>query len=91
MSRLKAVEIEEAEEEASAPSRIDKFSTGLLLSGLRTLSKRTVVALASLTDLALIASVFVLALYIVPAPSPLQLVEGAGYAFFIAVALWLRR
>jgi hypothetical protein len=75
----------------TSSERTEHALTGLLLTTLRTLSQKTVVALASLVDLALIGSVFALCLLIVKEPSALQLVEAAGYAVFIGVSLWLRR
>jgi hypothetical protein len=75
----------------TASEKTENALTTLLLTTLQTLSRKTVVALASLVDLALIGSVFALCLLIVKEPSALQLVEAAGYAVFIGVSLWLRR
>jgi hypothetical protein len=65
--------------------------TGMLMMALRALSQRTVVALASLVDLALAGSVFVLWLLVIAQPTQLQLVGLGMYGAFILVCLWLRR
>ena|ERR1700728_83601 len=65
--------------------------TGLLLTSLRALSQRTIVAIASLVDLALVASAFALWLMVIANPTPLQLGGVGGYAAFILFALYMRR
>lgn len=64
--------------------------TGLLLTSLRALSQRAIVALASLVDLALIASAFALWVMVIREPTILQLVGVGLYASFVLVALMLR-
>jgi hypothetical protein len=65
--------------------------TGMLMMALRALSQRTVIALASLVDLALAGSVFVLWLLVIAQPTQLQLVGLGMYGAFILICLWLRR
>ena len=97
-SRLIAVET--AEEQPgerlglTAPAeknRAEGVLTGILLTALRTLSQKTIVALASLVELMLIASVFALCLMIVSEPSTAQLIEAAGYAMFVLTSIYIRR
>jgi hypothetical protein len=71
--------------------RAESALTGLLITSLRALSQRTIVALASLVDLALLGSVFALMLMVISSPSQLQLVAIAGYGSFVLGALWMRR
>ena len=80
----------EAIQPPPAPPR-DSAWTSLLILSLRALSQRAIVALASLVDLALLASVFVIALLIIRDPTVLQLVLAAGYAMFVTGALLVRR
>jgi hypothetical protein len=63
----------------------------MLMMALRALSQRTVVALASLVDLALAGSVFVLWLLVIAQPTQLQLVGLGMYGAFVLICLWLRR
>jgi len=65
--------------------------TGLLFTSLKALSQRTIVALASLVDLALIGSAFALWLLIIADPTPPQLIGVGGYAVFVLIALYMRR
>jgi hypothetical protein len=76
--------------DAAAVQRMNA-ATQMLFTGLKALSQRAVVAFASLVDLMLIASVFVLALQIIGAPTTPQLIGGAGYSLFILCAIGLRR
>jgi len=60
----------------------------VLLLLLKPLSQKTIIALANLFSLAVIGSVFWLALAIVPRdPSPLQLTGLGGYAAFALAAI----
>lgn len=88
-TRLQEVSAAETELAAAPVNRVDRFNGDLLMTLLRTLSQKTVVALASLVDLALIASVFVLLLIIIGEPTTAQLVGVAGYAVFICACLAL--
>jgi hypothetical protein len=65
--------------------------TGMLMMALRALSQRTVVALASLVDLALAGSVFALWVMVIEQPTTLQLTGLGMYGAFILICLWLRR
>lgn len=98
-TRLQAVETaqpqlitDEPPQPAQTPTpRKEAASTWLLLTSLRALGQRAIVALAQLVDLALIGSVFALCLLIVSAPTVPQLIEAAGYAVFVIAAIMLRR
>jgi hypothetical protein len=72
-------------------AKAESAFTNLLFTSLKALSQRTVVALASLVDLALIGSAFALWLLIIANPTPLQLTGVAGYAVFVLCSLWMRR
>lgn len=78
-----------APESTSPPAQ--SALTTLLLTSLRALSQRAVVALASLVDLALIGSAFALWWMIIGQPTPLQLIAVGLYALFIIAAILLRR
>ena len=65
--------------------------TTMLLTSLKALSQRTIVALASLVDLALASSVFVLWVLVIAQPTTLQLTGLGGYAVFVLLALYMRR
>jgi hypothetical protein len=65
--------------------------TTMLLTALKALSQRTIVALASLVDLALASSVFVLWVLVIAQPTTLQLIGLGGYAMFVLLALYMRR
>jgi len=83
-------DVEEAPPAPPKP-RAESALTSLLITSLRALSQRTIVALSSLVDLALLASAFALWLMIVAEPTPLQLGCVGGYAVFVVVALWRGR
>ncbi len=72
-------------------AKAESALTNLLFTSLKALSQRTVVALASLVDLALIGSAFALWLLVIANPTPPQLIGIAGYAVFILVAIFMRR
>lgn len=72
-------------------AKAESALTGLLFTSLKALSQRTVVALASLVDLALIGSAFALWLMVITNPTPPQLIGVAGYAAFILIAIFMRR
>ena len=71
--------------------RQEAVSANLLALALQKLSQRAIVAIASMVDLALIASVFVALLMILGTPSLQQMISVAGYAVFVSVAIVLRR
>lgn len=74
-------------EPRSAPSvasqAVTSAATSMLLLGLKALSQKTVVALASLFTLLTAASVFAIAFVISSSPSTLQLVLLGIYASFV--------
>lgn len=98
-SNLRAVEVDDdlptfgavpdPEREAKLAERERRATEGLLLA-IGALSKRFVIALASLFDLLLIGSVFTLACMVIPQPNPLQLTGVGGYALFVLAAIFLR-
>ncbi len=95
-SRLQAVGEENAPligdpPETPPASRIeDSAGYDLLWLSLKALTKRTLIALADLFDLALLGSAFALALLIITNPTTNQLIEVAGYAVFVLIALYTR-
>ena len=84
---LKFQTVEEPDEPAKPAGGI---ASDLLILALRELSKRTVVALASLFTLATVGSAWWLWVSI-PDPNPLQLVGLATYAVFVLLANWIVR
>lgn len=79
---------------ASVGDKAGDLAADLLLTALKALSQRTLVALASLQTLLAIASVLFLAytcLRSVPAPGVIQVTGLAIYAGFVLLALWLSR
>lgn len=84
------------EEQQAAPvpqraSRLEPAVLSLLITSLKVVSQRTVIALAGLVDLALLGSAFALWLLIIKDPTPPQLISVGGYAIFVLTALWFRR
>jgi hypothetical protein len=65
--------------------------TRMLLMALSALAQRTILALASLVDLALAGSVFALWVMVIEQPTTLQLTGLGMYGAFILICLWLRR
>jgi hypothetical protein len=89
-TRLQPVDVGETEETVPRETPTQSAFASLLAVSLKALSQRALVALASLVDLALIASAFVLWLNVIQQPSVLQLVGIGMYATFILVAIWAR-
>jgi hypothetical protein len=90
-TRLQPVDVGETSEDAVSRETLAQSTfTSLLTVSLKALSQRAIVALASLVDLALIASAFVLWLNVIQQPNILQLVGIGMYAAFILVAIWAR-
>lgn len=95
MSNLRL--LEEVGTEAPEASSVDKgesdLATKLLITALSALSKRAVIALASLQTLLAIGAVLFLAYTIltVSAPSMVQVIGLAIFAGFVLSALWLTR
>jgi hypothetical protein len=75
---------------APQPANVSAL-TGMLMIALKALSQRTIVALASLVDLALAGSVFVLWVLVIAEPTTLQLVGLGMYGAFVLSALFMRR
>ena len=73
------------------PSASMQAVTNMLMIALKALSQRTVIALASLVDLALSASVFALWVIVISTPTVLQLIGLGIYAMFVLIALFMRR
>lgn len=71
--------------------RAESALTGLLITSLRALSQRALIALSSIVDMALMASVFAVWLLIMGSPTVFQLVGAGMYAVFALIALLLRR
>ena len=90
-TRLQPVDIENAPEVPRETPRGDTAFANLLAVSLRALSQRAVIALASLVDLALIASAFVLWLKVIREPTVLQLGGIGMYAAFILIAIYARK
>ena len=72
--------------EEDEPSKTESALTSLLLLNLKTLSQKTLVALASMFSLITVASVFWLAMVIIHDPNVYQLVGLGGYALFVLAA-----
>lgn len=66
-------------------------AAAMLALALKTLSQKTVVALASLFTLGAVASAFALWWRVLPDPTTYQLIGLGVYAIFILAVLWLRR
>lgn len=102
-TRLQAIEVDDAAligEEPPAPSpapsapretQAQSALTGLLITSLKALSNRALVALGNLYALALAASTFWVYLTILGDPSPAQLVGAGMYSVFTIGCLFLRR
>lgn len=81
-------------QEAAQPDRRATHQaamTALLLTTLKTISQKTILALASLVDAGLIASAFALWIMVIAEPTVLQLVAVGMYGAFVMAALALRR
>jgi hypothetical protein len=90
-TRLQTIEVSEVESPVQPTVSRETSALGSLLAmSLKALSQRALVALASLVDLALIASAFVLWFNVMGEPSVLQLFGLGGYAAFILTALYTR-
>jgi hypothetical protein len=65
--------------------------SGLIVTALKTLSQRSLVAISNLFTLLLAGSAFVLWRSVLPSPSVLQLVGLGGYAGFVLALEFVRR
>ncbi len=89
-TRLQTIEVAEVESAVQPTASRETALGSLLMMSLKALSQRALVALASLVDLALIASAFVIWRSVMGEPSVLQLVGVGMYAAFILTALYTR-
>ncbi len=76
---------------APSPPREVAAITSMLMMALKALSQRTIIALASLVDLALAASVFAIWWKVIDQPSVLQLIGLGMYAAFALAAAFARK
>jgi hypothetical protein len=74
---------------APRPTRLESAATTVLLTALRALSQRTLIALANLFVLATAISAWWLWMVTMPSPSVLQLVGLALYGTLILLLNWL--
>jgi hypothetical protein len=77
--------------EAQAPAPNNDAAAQMLAMALRALSQRALVAAASLFTLLTCATVFWLALVIVPRPDVMQLIALGAYALFVLALNFLVR
>lgn len=71
------------------PRRVEAAATAMLLTGLRTLSQRSLIALGSLFTLMTVASAWWLWLETLPQPSVYQLIGLGLYGALIVLLNWL--
>jgi hypothetical protein len=83
-------EISETPAPEEKPSVVSHALTSMFLLTMKTLSQKTVIALASLTDLLMIASAFVLWVRILDQPTALQLGGVGMYGIFILITVFVR-
>jgi hypothetical protein len=84
-SRLREVTSEEVPSQPEPNHVAAQASMQLLLLALKTLSQRTVIALAALRGLALAGTVFWLAYTIMASPTPVKLTGLSIYAGFVLI------
>jgi hypothetical protein len=72
------------------PNKAQAAAFGLLLLALKSLSQRTVVALASLASLAMAASVFTVWFIVIENPTTLKLIGAGLYSSFALLWEYLR-
>lgn len=94
-TRLATVGEEDAEAVAErpvalAPRMVDRAIAAGVMLALKTLSQKTIVALAALVDLALMTSAFALWINIIVTPTLLQLSAVGMYALFVLAAIYVR-
>jgi hypothetical protein len=92
-TRLTAVEETDVPEIAPAappqPNMSQALATMMFLS-MKSLSQKSLVALAALTDLAIVSSAFVLWLMVITNPTQAQLVGVGLYGLFVLAVIWWR-
>ena len=79
------------DDEPLAPPPAPKRDAALLLLGLKTLSQRTIAAIADLFTLVTVGSAFWLFFAVKDQPNTFQLVLAATYALFVLAANWIVR
>jgi hypothetical protein len=93
-TRLTAVEETEVPEIALPPQpaqpAMSQALASLMFLTMKQLSAKSVVALAALIDLAIVASAFVLWLMVIANPSQAQLVGVGLYGVFVLAVIWWR-
>ena len=89
-SRRPAFEVVEDEPEATPAPKSDA-GMAMLLLGLKTLSQRTLAAIAALFTLITVGSCFWLFFAIKQNPDTFQFVLAATYALFVLAANWIVR
>ena len=87
----RAYEVVEDDDEPLAPPPAPKRDTALLMLALKSLSQRTIAALADLFTLVTVGSCFWLFFAIKEQPNTFQLVLAATYALFVLAANWIVR
>ena len=90
---LKLISEEAPLEEKPVDTKAQDAVMALLLTALKALSQRTIIALAALQVTLAIASVLFLAykVLLLPSPNVIQVTGVAIYAAFVLLALWLGR
>ena len=86
----RAFEIIDQPDEPEKPSRKEDTGTAMLLLGLKTLSQRSLAAIADMFTLVTVGSAFWL-WYSIHEPNPYQLVSLAMYGLFVLAANWIVR
>jgi hypothetical protein len=92
-TRLTAVEETDVPEIAPAPPpqpNLTHALTSLMFLSMKSLSQKSLVALAALTDLAIVSSAFVLWLMVIANPTQAQLVGVGLYGLFVLAVIWWR-
>lgn len=87
----RAFEIIDQTDEPAPPKPREAAGTAMLLLGLKTLSQRTLAAIADLFTLVTVGSAFWLSLSISATPTTYQLVLAATYDIFVLAANWIVR
>ena len=92
-TRLTAVgeaEVPEIAPAAPPQPNLTQALTSLMFLSMKSLSQKSLVALAALTDLAIVSSAFVLWLMVIANPTQAQLVGVGLYGLFVLAVIWWR-
>jgi len=89
-TRLTPVPDSEVADPISEPPPPTRQVQTLLYLTLKTLSKKTLIALSACADLLMVSSAFIMWLKVMAEPTDLQLVGLGGYGGFILIAVWMR-